>query len=323
MYLQGKKILFIGPEFYDYHNKIINEMILNGAEVDYFPEILNTINYRFAKLYFFRYRKWLEKRYLENIFISLKENYDYFFLIRGEIISNDFLEKLKTKIPQAKFIMYQWDSSQNNPNYLKIISYFSKVMTFDRVDAKEQGIKYLPLFYTKEYETLKLNLKREYDIVFFGAYHSDRLQIIKELHKECLKLGLKCYFVIYITKMAFLVRILNGTLSVKDYKYMTFHPLNKRMILNTYANTKAVLDIENVGQNGLTMRTFEVLGASLQLITTNSSIKYEPFYDDKQILLLPRGNKKKMDLAFFYQDYSLHNLLKEYRLSEWLKKIFI
>ena len=322
MYLKGKKILFIGPEFYNYHNDIIDEMVLSGAEVDYFPEILNTINYRFSKSYFQHYRILLEKRYLENLFRNLQENYDYFFLIRGEIISNSFLEKLKIKMPQAKFIMYQWDSSKNNPNYLKILPHFSKIMTFDMVDSKEKEIEYLPLFYTKEYENLILNIKRDYDIVFFGAYHSDRLQIVKELYQQCLYLGLKFHFVIYITKMAFLVRILNGTLSIKDYNYMTFQPVNKSMILSIYEKTKAVLDIESIGQNGLTIRTFEVLGASLKLVTTNTRIKNEPFYNVNKILLLERGSEKKMDLKFFHQENSLDDCIKRYSLSQWLKKVF-
>jgi len=323
MDLKGKRVLFIGPSFYNYHNEIINELSLFGADVDYFPEILNTMRYRFSKQYLKRYCIKLEKNYLEDIFKKLRDDYDYFFLIRGEIITTSFLERLKQKIPKATFIMYQWDSYKNNPNYLKILSYFSKVMTFDMLDAKEKDIKYLPLFYIKRYGSLKLDVNKEYDIVFFGAYHSDRLHIVKKIHRECLEHNLKFYSVIYITKMAFILRLLKNQLKFSDYKYLTFQAVNDETILSIYKKTKAVLDIESIGQEGLTIRTFEVLGASIKLLTTNKNIKDEPFYNCKNILLLRREKIEEINYDFFISKNSKENFFKEYSLSQWIKKIFI
>lgn len=322
MHLQGKKVLFIGPAFYNYHYDIVDELSSCGAKVEYFPEILNTLTYRFSRLYCKNYSKVLEKKYLNDIFEKLQDNYDYFFLIRGEIISSLFLDKLRLKIPKAVFIMYQWDSYENNPNYLKILHYFDKVLTFDMVDAKKKLLDYLPLFYTKEYENLKLDMHKEYDIVFFGAYHSDRLSIVKKLHYQCLKQNLKFYSVVYISKMAFIIRLLKGEVSFTDYKYVTFQPVSKSVILEAYKKTKSVLDIESIGQEGLTIRTLEVLGASIKLITTNKNIQNEQFYDKKKILFLKRGNMKDIDQNFFISDNSQNAFLKEYSLEKWVKRIF-
>jgi len=322
MELKGKKILFIGPEFYDYHNSIIDELIVKGAEVDYFPEILDSILYRLTRHYLKNISKRMEENYLNSILEQMQDMYDCFFLIRGEIITHDFLQAIKNKMPYTKFIMYQWDSYKNNPNYLNILTFFDSVMTFDMVDAKEKNIEYLPLFYTKEYENLNLNEHKEYDIVFFGAYHSDRLKIVKELYNQCLRLNLKFYSVIYITKMALFVRLLSKKITFDELRYLTFKPVNRSIILATYKKTKSVLDIESIGQKGLTIRTFEVLGSSLKLITTNKSIINEPFYDEKMILFVNRDEMKSLDVIFFKTTNIQNSSFKNYTLAEWIEQVF-
>ena len=44
-------------------------------------------------------------------------------------------------------------------------------------------------------------------------------------------------------------------------------------IVSLYKESEVILDINHPGQNGLTMRTFEALGAGKKLITTNTEIK--------------------------------------------------
>src|SRR5690606_29410790 len=50
--------------------------------------------------------------------------------------------------------------------------------------------------------------------------------------------------------------------------------------------SKAVLDIQRVGQSGLTMRTFEVLASGAILVTSNSAIINEPFFDPTRVFVI-------------------------------------
>jgi hypothetical protein len=318
--LKGKRVLFIGPKFYNYHQEIKNKLICQDLHVDFFIERPNNLLYRFFKNYNQLVSNYLEKKYLDTILKKINTNYDYFFLIRGEIISKDFLEALKLKIPKAKFVMYQWDSSENNPNYLEIMSMFNKVMTFDMVDAKRLNIQYLPLFYIDSYETLILNDKREYDIVFFASLHGDRLEILKKVIKFCDENHLKFYFHLYIPMLALIKALLYRKIKISDVKYLSTNTIEHTDILDFYKKSKSVLDLESSSQQGLTIRTFEVLGSGVKLITTNKNILNERFYNQKNIYYLDKRNIS-LDMDFFKHSEKLE--MEKYSLTQWVKTILL
>lgn len=321
-FLESKKILFMGPKFYNYHNEIVEELIENGAKVDFYGEKPETISYRFVSNYFKSMKSSFINKYLNNILDNLKEQYDYFFLIRGEIITIEFLEKLKLLNPNAKFIMYQWDSIKFTPNYPKIMNIFDKIMTFDMIDSKELNIEYLPLFYTNNYANIKLSKEKKYDISFFGSYHSDRLEIIKKLEKECKEKGLIFYHYLYSPKFGLFRKILNLSVKIEDLKYFKISPASNQEVLNIYKQSKSVLDIERDIQNGLTMRTLEVLGAGLKLITTNKNIVRSELYNEYNIFILER-NCIDLDKSFFDSGITNNQIIKKYDLKSWLKKLFV
>jgi hypothetical protein len=318
MELKGKKVLFIGPSFFGYEVEIKKELESLGADVTFFAEKPYSISYRVSKHISSKFQKKIEEDYLNSILSSI-DNFDIFFLIRGEIITEDFLKSLKQKNPNAIFIMYQWDSVKNNPNYVNILKYFDKVSTFDMVNAKTLNINYLPLFYIKKYENLEQEQEKKYDIVFFGSYHGDRLEVVKKISEECERLGLVFKHHLFIPKLALLKRLCFFKLKFSDLKYLSTKSVSIDEILESYKVTKAVLDIENPGQNGLTMRTFEVLGAGLKLITTNKHIKNEFFFNSNNIFVLDR-DKLKFDNKFIHQ--AIHKTQFNYLLTDWIKVVF-
>lgn len=316
--LKNKKILFIGPQFYDYHNKIIKEMENFGAKVTYYSEVQFDIKYRIAKKINTKLKKQFEKKYLNKILNEVsKEEYDIFLLIEGGIITPDFLIKLRNKCKKAYFVMYQWDSLENN-NYLENIRYFNKVFTFDPVDSKKYNLEYLPLFFTKENGGGKRN--KNYDIIFIGSFHGDRLKIIKKIIKECKKKGLKFYYYIYIEKLALFKFLFLGRISLFDLKYFSTKSLSDMQILKMYKGAKAVLDITNVRQNGLTIRTFEALALKLKLITTNKNILNESFYDKNNTQVINRNNPV-LNINFFKTSFNERKKIKNYSINHWIKSL--
>lgn len=316
MDLKGKKILFIAPKFFDYEIEIKKELEKLGGDVVFFPEKPYSFYYRVLKQISAKFQKSIEINYLNSI-LSNVENFDIFFLIRGEIITEIFLKTLKQKSPKAIFIMYQWDSIKNNSNYVYLLNYFDRVSTFDMVDAQKLNINYLPLFYSKKYENLELSDDKRYDIVFFGSYHGDRLEILKKVSKECERLGLDFKYHLFIPKLALLKRLVFLKIKLQDLKYLSTKSVSTDEILESYKFTKAVLDIENPGQNGLTMRTFEVLGAILKLITTNKRILNENIYDEANILLIDR-NELYLDEFFLKRTNIMNETVTKYDISHWL-----
>lgn len=320
--LSNKNILFIAPKFYTYHQDIINYMESNGASVTFFAEDIYTPLYRFSNKIFPKIATKIEDKYRDTILNSVKQNsFDIVFVIRGGILSPLMMNKIKDILLHTKYIMYQWDSN-NQSNYKNIIKYFDVVKTFDKKDAHAFNIEYLPLFYSKEYEKIKsLKSEKRYDIVFYGAYHSDRLEIVKFVEKYCLDNNLTFKYHLYITKMGLFRLILKGVIKLKDLKYLKTFTVDTKEILDVYHYSFSVLDIELNIQNGLTMRTFETLGSGLKLITTNKNIASEEIYNEKNIMILNRENLD-FDLGFFKNPFDSDKSLQKYRFENWFNNLF-
>jgi len=94
-------------------------------------------------------------------------------------------------------------------------------------------------------------------------------------------------------------------------------------MINTMKNSAAVLDIQNIAQNGLTTRIFEALGAETKIVTTNSNILHYDFYNSKNVLIIDRNNPviEKSWLDAPYEEYDI-NLLKKYHIKNWIMEVF-
>ncbi len=320
--LKDKKVLFIAPKFYSYHMQIIKFMESNGANVTFFAEDIYTPLYRISNRIFPKVANYFKQKYRNQILDSSEVNaYDFVFVIRGGILTSDMMKKLKIKLQNAKFIMYQWDSNKQS-NYKKIIEYFDVVKTFDRGDALQFNIDYLPLYYSKEYEDIRHNrVDKLYDIVFYGAYHSDRLDVVKHIDSFCQQNNLNFKYHLYITKMALARLFLLRILKLKDMAYLKTYSVETNEILEIYKQSFAVLDIELNIQNGLTMRTFETLGAGLKLITTNKNIANESFYNQNNIMILDR-NDVDLDLDFFKISFMDDGNFIQYSFEHWFYILF-
>jgi hypothetical protein len=323
--LTGKRILYIGPEFYNYHVSINEGLARLGTTTRFYSEMEYSLLFRLLAKLCKPLAAKLVRQHLDMILrCELSSKYDVVFVIRGGFCDSEFVQKLKSCLPCARFYMYQWDSLRQN-NYSDLISLFDKVMTFDRLDAIKLNIPYEPLFYTHEYSEL-VNSRTEplkHDLAFVGAYHSDRLEVVKKVAEFCDREGLAFRFHLFIKRLPLMRMLLTGRLKVADLRYLSTKSLSLPEVLDIYRDSRAVLDIELNIQSGLSIRTFEALGADLNLVTTNKHVMSEPFYDPKRILVIDR-DKVDLDVAFF-TDKTVkkpYNNIDRYSLDKWLCRIF-
>lgn len=326
-YLEGKKILFIAPSFFGYEKEIKKEMENNGAKVKYYADnpyndILNSkILVKFSK-----FRNKIYKNYFSKILLeSKKEEYDYCFVIKGDMIPNFFLHKLKIN-KKTFFIMYQWDTIKRFPQIKDKLSYFDKIYSFEYEDTQiYPKIKYLPLFYLEKYSEIKnLNLDKEIDLLFIGSNHSDRMEILNKIKKISEELDLKCFFHIQNKIYAYIKNIIfnKNFNNFKELGY-TYKSLTVEEIIELYKKSKIIIDIQALGQKGLTMRMIECLGAQKKIITTNENISNKDFYDEKNILIIDRENIN-INMEFIKKEYEPidETLYKKYSLDAWIKTLF-
>lgn len=318
--LSGKRVLFICPEFYNYHTELKLAMEDAGAVVDFISEFPRGFVYRFFHKLNLRLSNWLLDKHLQKLVNKAKTNeYDFFFVVRGGCLNQLVLKKLRILQPACKFLMYQWDSIKQN-DYLNNINFFDIVKTFDSYDASTHELKYLPLYYGSSFANLKTDVI-DIDMAFFGAYHSDRLKIIKFFHNYFKSKKLVFFSHLYITKAALLKRLICGEILFSDIKYFKTYKVSFNDIQMIYSRANTVLDVELSIQSGLSMRTFEVLGAKKRLVTTNVNIENEKFYRNEIILVFDRKSPVLND-NFFKSSQVFDDDFSDYEIGNWLARMF-
>lgn len=328
-FFEGKSILMVSVKFFNYESLIKKELEIMGAYVDLFDERPSNSFYSKAII---RIKKKLYQRKIHKHFQSIIEkirqnNYDYFFLIKGEAIPVFFLDFLKSNYPRIVFIYYTYDSFKNNPNGIDILRFFDKKFTFDRDDAKKHNISFRPLFFASEYATINNAIENffEYDLSFVGTAHSDRYNLSQKIANWCEEAKLNMFNFYYSpSKILFnLKKITDKNFVSFDRNKISFKSMTHQEIVSVYKKSKTILDINHPGQNGLTMRTFETLGSGRKLITTNADIKNYPFFNTNNIFIIDRNNPE-LKSEFFTANFEKieNDLYFSMSLSGWLHELF-
>lgn len=324
---QNKRILFLSVKLFNYENIIADKLRSLGAIVDYYDE--RPANSIFAKGIIRLNRDFYKKKiinYYNTILNEIKDKkYDYFFLIKGEVVPEFFIEKIKHFNPNITLLYYTFDSFKNNSNAVNILKYFDRKYTFDCKDADKYGLKLRPLFFSDDYSYSEPKVNFDIDLLFIGTAHSDRYVISEKVADWCKQQNLKNYAFYYSpSRFVFLFfKLFDSTFKKFNYNKITFKSLNHSQITELYKKTRVVLDINHPNQNGLTMRVFEVLGSGKKLVTTNGDVKKYPFYNTHNICIIDRNNIV-MDRSFFDTPFQKidTDLYKRMSINGWLEEIF-
>lgn len=324
------KLLLIMPRFFNYPELIIEELNCMGYDVDFFDDRPSTNAWMKAAI---RINKNLVngyiKRYFERVMATVRNNqYDVVFFISGQSLSfsEDMVRKIKECQLKAKFVLYQWDSQTNFP-YIKIVQkFFDKCYSFDKRDIKEtSSLKFLPLFYSNKYEKIgeRNNKNFKYDFCFVGTAHPKKYKFINMMSEQLKGIYQNqfIYFFFPSPIVYFYRKVMNKELRKAHYRDFHYIPIKGQKMIDVYEASKCVLDSSQDGQQGLTIRVFEALGAKKKLITTNEDIVNYDFYRKENIYVY--GGKFDFNDVFFRSEYIdvESSIYEKYSLRNWLKEI--
>lgn len=322
--IKNKKILFFAPAFFGYENLIKQKYEELGAEVDFFDErsVKSAWERALLKISPSIFSKKSERYFNRIIDNNLRESYDYILIIKAEMMSAKVLKWLKEKYNNSKLCLYLYDSIKNIPNILEKIEIFDICSSFDRKDClKHRKLKFRPLFFCDDFkEVSDINTTCIYDISFCGTIHSDRYSIISKIESQCKKFNLNFYSFNYLQSyfIYYFYKIFNRSFWNAKLNNFSFEKLSQSKIADIENNSKAVLDIQHPGQNGLTMRTIELIGLGKKIITTNEDIVNYDFYNDSNILVINRNNpvinKEFLTKPYVHLTKSISN---KYSLKQW------
>ncbi len=325
-----KEILLIMPRFFNYPELIIEELKLLEYKVDFFDDRPSTNALIKATI---RINKNLINGYIKRYFDKVMETvrikkYDVVFLISGQSLSfsAEMVGQIKLAQPQARFLLYQWDSETNFPYIKTVQKYFDKIYSFDKADVSTNaGLRFLPLFYSRNYEEIgkKVKLDYMYDFCFVGTAHPKKYKFIKMMSEQLKEVYPKQFIYFFFpSRIVFFYRKIHNK-ELRKAKGNEFHyvPLKGKEMEQVYENSRCVLDSAQAGQVGLTIRAIEALGAKKKLITTNEDVINYDFYRPENIYVY----KGKIDLSdtFFKEEYKEvdQEIYLKYSLRSWLKEI--
>lgn len=324
------KLLLIMPNFFDYPKLISNELNRLGYSVDFYDDRPSTNPFIKAII---RVNKNFINWYIQKYFDSIKRNisyktYDIVFIISGQSLSFDeeMMDELRKLQPQARFILYQWDSLKNFPYIKRMEKFFDECYTFDRSDAENyKRLKFLPLFYNRQYEEIgKINpIDYKYDFCFVGTAHPKKYKFITEMSKKLMPVYPKQFIYFYYPSriVYFYRKLMNPELKkakIGDFNYVPISRENMQMV---YQKSKCILDSPQEGQQGLTIRVLEALGAKKKIITTNADIVNYDFYCPENIYVYQ--GEFDFNAPFFKEPFKEidQDIYQKYALRNWLKEI--
>lgn len=326
--LKGKKVLFFYLSTFNYEVEIQKAMEREGAIVDAFNErpsnsIIARIMIRLNRNLLGAY---INKYYDAIIDKTKNKKYDYILFIKGESISKPIVEKLRSVHPEAKMVLYVWDSVQFSKNAYSLKECFDKFCTFDGRDSKDYNIPLVPLFYIPDYAEIACKQeKKEYDMMFVGTIHNDRYEFIKGIVEQIEKAGGACYTRYYFPSIVNFYKQKWDNPNFRSAKIsdFVFESLPKDKLLEFYSKSLIQIDIQDPRQTGLTMRTIETLGAKKKLITTNEHVKEYDFYNPNNILIVDRKSPV-IDKDFLKSPYAdiPEDIYQKYSISSWLNTLF-
>lgn len=311
-------ITLISLDNWGFNNHIAVALQKKGHIVHHID--FNTFLYQyptpFHKLYNFILKFFFRKN-LKNIYYGkeiikvLEKNVqpqDVILTIKGDFIDPKSI--LEFKKYTKKSIGFFNDNSYRCPKIIKVIPNFDEVFSFEKEDCQKYHLKFAPNWIYNSESLVKTDAFK-YDIFNISSVDK-RLPILFRITKALSSKDINFKFIIYDKKKK------------KDDKNITY--INKKIPLsevNNYINnSKVLLDINRIGQIGLTFRVFESLGLNKKLITTNTDIKNYDFYNPNNILIIDE-KKPIIPASFFDNNYEKvpAEILNQYTLDGWINRI--
>ena len=322
--LKNKTVLLIAPKYFDYVKRYQK---FTSSKVILCYENLDEVNfwYRFTYVYLSVFKNKMLDRHYSKIAQKFEGDIDVVLVIRGSSCSENTMKLFRKAFKQnCYFILYQWDSVENNINALKIARYFDRVLTFDIADSKKYGWKYRPLFYISD-ESIEYDA-RSIDAAYICSIHSKRVELYKKIKSSAKENKIKLYKHIYSNpKIFFKRKYINRANEFHDLKIseVDFKKIDNYRLNKIYGDCKIIIDYTHPLQTGYTMRTIESIGHKCKLITNNKNIYEADFYNSDNIMVYDDTNAE-IPLQFLAMPYKYCDvdIYEHYSLEAWLKIVF-
>lgn len=221
-------------------------------------------------------------------------------IIHASELTNHLPEYIHRTNPQIRIIYWYWNPVNNHTLPRLVTDSNVEFWTFDKGDQKKYRMKFNIQYYTGTTNIQKENVK--YDVYFIG-HDKGRASYISKI-KESLSSQNISYYI-----------------KVIPDKSNQFIPYKK--VVKELTRARAILEINQRGQEGYTLRALEALFLHKKLITNNVSIRKADFYCKDNIFILDKSNivGLKHFLATPY-NHKVDKMENKYTVEAWFNNFF-
>ena len=274
------RILMVALPYHGYSERIAEEFRAQGHEVrlhevqprDFITKAIRVVSPAV----------WQARMNAHHARILRKETgqrYDLVLFIQCHQLSAANMAAFRRQFDGARFVLYNWDSISNH-DYRPHLGCFDEVFTFDPEDARQYGLKHLPLFCSREFQSLPAPERQRGGVYFVGNIVSQaRYEAIDSFRKYCASNDIDLNAWLACTPPVE-ARLRRAGIKAEG---LSRGPIAHGRFLEIMANATTVFDFANHAQTGYTMRIFENLCGRKKIITSNRRIEAEPFYSPDRI----------------------------------------
>lgn len=274
------KILFVGLDYHDYTRNIINEMRAAGGEVTYVDIQPRSLMFKMLRTAGRSlYDRYLQAHHTAAVARSKATAYDKVVFLQAHQMSPENLTQLRAAQPGAEFTLFNWDSLSNH-DYRLQAKWFDRVLTFDPVDARDNGYGYLPLFCSRFMQGLRRDRAEPGSLFMVGnIVKPARYAAVESFRQYCAGNKLKFRQHLKVSPVVWMQLVRGGT-TPRD---VSFRSIGKGDFCELIETSAAAFDFANHAQSGQTMRMMENLCLGKKIVTSNAWVKNEPFYSPDRI----------------------------------------
>ncbi|KAF3302249.1 hypothetical protein FPV21_01850 [Carnobacterium sp. PL12RED10] len=227
-------------------------------------------------------------------------------IVQDSILSVPVVSYLNKYFPNIKIIVWYWNTVETTISVDEFKKFDCEIWTFDHMDAEKFGLKWNNQYY---FNNISLpNKETEQDIYFVGR-DKGRLE-------NLLKFGNK------LENMNISYRFHISSDNFKSKNTIYSKPISYPEVLDDISKSKAILDIVQSNQTGLTLRPLEALFFEKKLITNDKSIANYDFYDERNIFIIGINDINNI-YEFVNTPYHKisNDIVNKYDFDSWLKNI--
>ena len=229
------------------------------------------------------------------------------------VLRPDLLSEAHFKILDVKFehkVGVLWDSVLRFPKMIPAARHFDRVLSFEPEDRARYGYEPIDNFFFDFQPSEELS--GQYD-VFSVLSYDKRFPLIKQVVDQLDDFGFSYHILLSSNHKA-----------VKDSRFKQIRrPIPIHEIYPLIYRSKAMLDIRQPGQKGLSMRSFEAFSMKKKIITNNKTICDYDFFHEENVLFID-DTGEILDVEKMKEPFRAipEEIMYKYSAESWVKKVF-